>query len=172
MSAEEQTRLDEAIQGCRNALVAPVFALLTETAMRASEPLEQAVWSDVDWDRRILKLRDAKAGQREVPLSPKAILALERLRELAGFPDQSERLVSITYEALNGAWNDASVRAGVKNLHLQDLRHTAATRMALKTGNVFLVKALTGHKTMVMVERYVNVKAADVVAAMHADARD
>ncbi len=172
MSAEEQSRLDAAIHGCRNALVGPVFTLLTETAMRASEPLEQALWSDVDWSRKILTLRDAKAGKREVPLSPKAIGVLERLRELAGFPDPGEKLVSITYEALKAAWNDAGVRAGVKNLHLHDLRHTAATRMALRTGNVFLVKALTGLKTMVMVERYVNVKAADVVAEMHADARN
>ena len=172
MSTDEQTRLDEAIHGCRNALVAPMFTLLTETAMRASEPLEQALWSDVDWSRKILTLRDAKAGKREVPLSRKAIGALERLRELAGFPDVGEKLVCITYEALKGAWHDAGARAGVKNLHLQDLRHTAATRMALRTGNVFLVKALTGHKTMAMVVRYVNVKASDVVDAMHGDGQD
>ena len=171
MSAEEQARLDAAIQGCRNALVGPMFTLLTETAMRASEPLEQALWSDVDWGRKILTLRDAKAGKREVPLSPKAIGVLEHLRELAGSPEPGQKLVSITYEALKAAWNDAGVRAGVANLHLHDLRHTAATRMALRTGNVFLVKALTGLKTMVMVQRYVNVKAADVVAEMHADAR-
>lgn len=170
MSAAEQTLLDKAIHGCRNALVAPVFTLLTETAMRASEPLEQALWSDVDWDRKILTLCDSKGGKREVPLSPRAIGVLERLHELAGFPDGREKLVSITYEALKAAWNDAGVRAGVANLHLHDLRHTAATRMALRTGNVFLVKALTGLKTMVMVQRYVNVKASDVVAAMHAEA--
>jgi hypothetical protein len=40
--------------------------------------------------------------------------------------------------------------------------------MALKTGNLFLVKALTGHKTLVSVMRYANVKASDVVDVMHA----
>ena len=47
----------------------------------------------------------------------------------------------------------ACERAGIKDLKIHDLRHTAATRMALKTGNVFLVKALTGHKTMEMLNR-------------------
>ena len=40
--------------------------------------------------------------------------------------------------------------------------------MALKTANIFLVQALTGHKTLQMVERYVNVKAADAVKVLHA----
>lgn len=42
--------------------------------------------------------------------------------------------------------------------------------MALKTANIFLVQALTGHKTLQMVERYVNVKAADAVRVLHAPA--
>ncbi len=40
--------------------------------------------------------------------------------------------------------------------------------MALNTGNVFLVQALTGHKMLTMVQRYVNVKASDAVVVMHA----
>lgn len=39
--------------------------------------------------------------------------------------------------------------------------------MALKSGNVFIVQALTGHKTYEMVARYVNVKASDVVDMMY-----
>lgn len=42
--------------------------------------------------------------------------------------------------------------------------------MALDTGNVFLVKALTGHKDDKMVQRYVNVTADDVVKYMEARA--
>jgi len=132
--------------------------------MRASEPLAHAKWKDVDWDRCILTLGDSKTGGREVPLSPGAIEALKQLG--VGGPD--EPLVRITYEALRGAWNDALKRAGVQDLHLHDLRRTAATRMALKTGNIFLVQALTGHQTIVMAERYMNVLADDVVAVLHA----
>ncbi|MFM1990076.1 MAG: hypothetical protein RJA99_3033 [Pseudomonadota bacterium] len=167
MSAAEEARLDEALEDCRNAVAAQVVVLLTETGMRASEPLLYATWGAVDWERKVLKLSDAKAGRRDVPLSPRA---LEVLRTLRGDDEREPqaRIFELTYESLKAAWNRALERAGLTDLHLQDLRHTAATRLALKTGNVLLVKALTGHKTMAMVDRYMNVKADDVVAVLHA----
>lgn len=164
MSLEEQTLLDPALQQCRNELVAPVLTLLRETAMRVSEPLEHARCRDVDWERRVLCLSDGKDGRREVPLSP---VAIEVLRDLQpGEP--GERIVKITYDALKKAMERACERAGIKNLKIHDFRRTAATRMALKTGNLFLVKALTGHKTDVMAARYLQVGADDVVNIMHA----
>jgi len=153
---------------CRSGLVGPVVTLVRETAMRASEPLERARWGDVDWENKILHLRDAKAGKRDVPLSP---VAIEVLKDLKGEtePNPKERIVRISYEALKAAWQRACQRAGIEDLRLHDLRHTAATGMALRTGNMYLVKALTGHKTDSQLARYVNVKASDVVAVMHAD---
>lgn len=168
MSLEEQARLDEAVQGCRNNLVGPTLTLLRETAMRSSEPLEHARWNAVNWSTKILSLSDGKAGKRDVPLSPVAIEALRQLWDL-GRGEQDDPIVHITYEALKASWELVCKRASVKGLRLQDLRHTAATRMALKTGNIFLVKALTGHKTLSQVARYVNVKAGDVVNVMHAE---
>lgn len=167
MSLEEQQRLDEAIEDCRNALVGPTLTLLRETAMRSGEPLEYARWRDVDWGAHIIRLGDSKTDKREVPLSP---VAEQALRELAAQnpPKPNERIVKMSYNALAAAWRRACKRAGIADLHVHDLRHTAATRMALKTGNVFIVKALTGHKTLSQLERYVNVKASDVVSVMHA----
>ena len=164
MSLHEQTLLDAALQECRNELVAPVLTLLRETAMRASEPLAHARWRDVDWERRVLCLSDAKAGSRDVPLSP---LALQVLRDLGpGEPD--EPIVKITYDALKKGMERACKRAGIENLPGHAMRRTSATRLALKTDNLFLVKALTGHKTDKMAARYMQVGADDVVALMHA----
>jgi len=169
LAHDEEARLDEAILECRNALVGPAWTLLRETAMRASEPLVEARWDDVDWGKKILNLRDSKNGSRQVPLSPVALEALEALKAL-GPCEPSEGILVMSYEALRAAFKRACERAGVKDMRLQDLRHTAATRMALETGNVFVVKALTGHKNLNMLERYVNVKASDVVAVMHSRA--
>ena len=164
MSLDEQTLLDTALLDCRNSLVAPVLTLLRETAMRVSEPLAHARWRDVDWTRRVLCLSDGKAGKRDVPLSP---VAIQVLRDLGpGLPDQ--RIVCISYDALKKGMERACKRAGIKNLHIHDLRRTGATRLALKTGNLFLVKALTGHKTDAMAARYMQVGADDVVSVMHA----
>lgn len=166
LSFKEQELLDAALHDCRNGLASLTIVLLRETAMRASEPLEHAKWRDVDWQRKVLKLRDGKTGAREVPLSPAALEALLALQELgAGKPD--EPIVQVTYEALKAAWRRACARAGIEDLRIHDLRHTAATRLALKSGNVFLVKALTGHQTIQMLERYVNVGPDDVVNYMH-----
>ena len=63
LSHDEQKLLDAALHECRNGMVAPTMALLRETAMRASEPLANATWGDVDWERRVIKLRDAQGGQ-------------------------------------------------------------------------------------------------------------
>lgn len=167
MSMEEQKLMDDALHSCKNELVAPVSALLRETAMRSSEQLETARWRDVDWDARLLHLRDSKNKKRDVPLSPLALQILRDLQQMEGGGPE-DRIVKISYEALKKAWTRACQRAGIKNLKLHDLRHTAATRMALKSGNVFLVKALTGHKTLASVMRYANVKASDVVHIMHA----
>jgi integrase len=166
MSLDEQQRLDEAITTCRNQLVGPTLTLLRETAMRTSEPLEYARWSDVDWAANIIKLRDSKNDKRDVPLSPVAIQALRELARLNP-PEPDAPIIQMSYDALAAAWRRACERAKVANLHMHDLRHTAATRMALKSGNVFIVKALTGHKTLSQLDRYVNVKASDVVAFMH-----
>lgn len=160
LTQEEQERLEQAMATCRNKLVMPVTTLLREGAMRTGEPLEYAKWGDVDWDACVLKLQDSKTGRREVPLSPAALDALRALKPGA----DHEPIVQITYESLKSAWNNASKRAGIKDVRLYDLRHTGATRLMLETGNVGLVKALTGHKTMAMLERYVRINANDVVA--------
>lgn len=170
LSKNEQQLLEEALADCRNKFAPACITLLRETAMRASEPIDNAQWQHVDWERRVIRLPDSKDGGREVPLSPKAIAALKELRA-AHAPEQpvpTDPIICITYESLKAAWRRACDRAGITNLRLHDLRHTAATRLALASGNLFLVKALTGHKTLKMVERYVNVNADDVVDFLHA----
>lgn len=150
MSVEQQQRLDEALEYCINDLIGPAVQLLTESAMRAEECIDTARWGGVDWDKRTLHLEDAKAGARDVPLSPRAI---EILQALGPSDDPDEKIFGISYDALKAAWRRTCERAGVTGLRIQDLRHTAATRMALKSGNIFIVQALTGHKTLAMVKR-------------------
>ncbi|BBO99430.1 tyrosine-type recombinase/integrase [Sulfuriferula nivalis] len=167
-SNAEWDRLIAALQESTNPYVAPALALLLQTTMRSSEVLLRALWQDVDWDRCILKLGDAKAGARDVPLSPPAIAVLRELQERAGEADPQARILPITYESLKAAWNRARDRAGLENANLHDLRHTGATRFALEFhGNLPVLKLITGHKTDVQLQRYVNVKVDDVVRLMH-----
>ena len=164
LSEQEQVNLEQALEECRNDVIEPTVVLLLETAMRTSEPIVYARWQDVNWDEHTLRLTDSKTNARDVPLSDKALAALGRLKALSGGVPE-EPIVSVSYEALKAAWRRACQRAGITNLRLYDLRHTAATRAALRFGNVFLVQALTGHKTLAMVENYTHVGAADLVKA-------
>lgn len=167
-SNAEWDRLIAALQASGNPYIAPALALLLQTAMRSSEILLTARWQDVDWKRCVLKLGDAKAGARDVPLSPPAIAVLRELQERAGEADPQARILPITYESLKAAWNRARDRAGLENANLHDLRHTGATRFALEFhGNLPVLKLITGHKTDLQLQRYVNVKVDDVVRMMH-----
>ena len=162
MTEEEEQRLLAALRTARNRQATLVIRMLIETAMRCGEPLEHAFWGNMDWSRSVLQLDDAKAGAREVPLSPRAI---ELMHELHGVGPRhpAEPIVQVSYEALKRVWTRACERAEIYDLVIHDLRHTAATRLALRTGNPFLVKKQTGHKTWSQLMRYVHISADDVV---------
>ena len=165
MTDDEERRLLSALSTARNRQATLVIRMLVETAMRCGEPLEHAFWGNLDWSRCVLRLDDGKAGARDVPLSPRAI---ELLRELHGVGPRRplEPIVRVSYQALKKVWTRACERAEIYDLVLHDLRHTAATRLALRTGNPFLVKEQTGHKTWSQLMRYVNISADDVVKVL------
>lgn len=181
LTNSEWDKILAALSGHRNFYVIPALGFLLHTAMRSSEQLMGARWEDVDWEHKVLKLRDAKAGGRRVPLGPEAIDTLQSLREairarslkaggLAGqsAPGEAGPIFALSYEALKKAWSTACRTAGIENARLHDLRHTAATRYALAfNGNVFVLKAITGHKTDAMLSRYVNITPELVAKMMH-----
>lgn len=169
ISNDEFDRISSALRRRRtNRYVAPAIALLLATTMRVSEALFTACWQDIDLDRCVLRLRRGKAGWREVPLGPEAMAILRQLMEREEAREPQARILPITYEALKAAWNKACASAGVEDAHIHDLRHTGATRYALEyQGNVPVLKAITGHKTDAMLNRYVHIRADDVVRLMH-----
>jgi integrase len=158
--------VSQALTQSKNKFLAPAIALLLETAMRASEPLLQATWENMDWVNCTLSLVDAKAGARDVPLSPGAIDILKLLRELSS-PAET-KILPITYEALKAGWQRARIIAGIEDVNIHDLRHTAATRFTLElNGNLPVLKVITGHKTYSQLARYINVKPTDVSRLLH-----
>lgn len=174
LTNREWQRVCEALERCDNPYVAPALGVLLQTAMRCSDALVHARWTDYDRDRCVLTLPDGKTGGRCVPLGPGAVAILEGLwaREKGAATRQS-RIFPLTYEALKAAWNRACVRADVEGVRLHDLRHTSATRFALEfNGNIPVLQLITGHKTISQLMRYVNIKADDVVRLMHGRSLD
>lgn len=129
--------------------------LLAVTGLRVGEALA-LTWDEVDLDRSCLRLRDAKAGSRTVPLGDAArvlLLSFNRVGNyvLAG-PDPKEPLSHWTVRKL---WDLLRVNADVQDGRLHDFRHTTGTYAAQTGANAFLVRDLLGHKTMAMTGRYV-----------------
>ncbi len=163
LSAVEEEALFEAMADCSNAFIPLATRLLLETAMRCSDLLHYAKSGQVDRESYMLHLNDAKTGKRDVPLSPLAVDGLIALRKAVPSEDD-DPLMPLSYEALKASFERACARAGIKNLHLHDLRHTAATRLAKLSGSPFMVQQLTGHKSWASVMRYIHDKPVDALA--------
>lgn len=159
MTEEESKRLAMALPNCGNAEVVKLVMFALETAMRKGEALWTACWCDVDYDNKVLKLPHAKSGRREVPLSPEAISMLQEMPQ--GVP--TDNIFKLTTAAVDNAWKRACQGAGIINLHIHDLRHTSATMWSeLLNGDIFKLQLITGHRTLKMLQRYVNPKARQV----------
>lgn len=170
LSEEEWIRIAPVLARSGNPCAFPLVCLMLETAMRSCEPLTRLRWQDVDWDKRILKLPDGKTGKRDVPLGPGALDILRGVQRLGLTSTPEQPVFPTTYEALKKVWRVARREVGIDNIQLHDLRHTAATRYSFEFhGNTFLLKVVTGHKTAVMLDRYVNVSAKQVATLMHGE---
>jgi integrase len=153
---DEAKRLAVSLPTCGNPDAERLVLFALETAMRRGEALWTACWCDVDYDNRVLKLPHAKTGRREVPLSPEAISMLQEMPQ--GAP--TDTIFNLTDAALDSAWKRACKAAGIVNLRIHDLRHSSATMWAdILHGDIFKLQLITSHRTLKMLQRYVNPKA-------------
>jgi integrase len=147
---ERRRLLDElAPAGRRNPWMRPLVLLALETAMRRGELLALR-WNKVDLARRVAHLDLTKNGDRRaVPLSSVAADLLEELpRSICG------RVFPIGAAAVDKSFGRALARAGIEDFRFHDLRHTAITSMATKLPNVIELSAVTGHRSLRMLQRY------------------
>ena len=133
----------------RNIYTRPFVILAIETAMRRGEILSLR-WEDINYQTRTAYLSLTKNGEsRRVPLSTRAIETLQSLpRSIDG------RVLPINFAALETNFKRARDRAGLTDLRIHDLRHTAATRLSEKLPNLLELSAVTGHKSLAMLKRY------------------
>ena len=136
-----------------------VIILAIETAMRRGEVAALRI-EDINLEKRIATLHETKNGDsRLVPLSSRAIQAIKVLinKRVSG------RLVGVNADAITGAFHTAVKRAGLTNLRVHDLRHEGVSRLFERGLNPLEVAAISGHKTLSMLQRYTHLKAVDLV---------
>lgn len=151
LSATEKQALLEAVKpsGRRNVWLEPVVKLALETAMRRGELLSLR-WSNIDLKRRTALLETTKNGERRiVPLSSCAVDILNNLpRHIDG------KVFPVSACALAAMFDRALTRAELQDFRFHDLRHTAITELARKLPNLLELSAVTGHKSLKMLQRY------------------
>jgi integrase len=161
LTDEEEVVLLTSARASVNPHLAPVIEFGIATAMRAGEIIGLR-WADVDKQRRVCRIREAKNGHpRDVPLSTKALAALESLDR------DTERVFSrLTSDTLKHLFSRLVKRCELDNLHFHDLRHTAITRYARAGLNPLKLAVISGHKDIRMLARYTHLKAEELVGEM------
>lgn len=172
LSAEERTALLVACKRDPNPLLYPLVILALATGARLGELLGLR-WPDVDLPRGVARLARTKNGEpRTLPLTGHArkvmeALAAERPRDTDFvFPSAHGK----TPASLRKPWERALREAGIENFRFHDLRHSAASYLAMTGAAPTDIAAVLGHKTLAMVKRYAHLSdqhVSQVVARMN-----
>ena len=139
--------------------------LLAFTGMRLNE-VRTLEWSAVDTEAGVIRLADAKAGARIVPLGAeaRALLASRSGEGPYVVPDWAAD-APLPVRKFRTFWRHLREGTGLRDIRPHDLRHTVGTFAAQAGANAFLVRDLLGHKTLAMTGRYVE-HAADPIRAV------
>ncbi|MGM0578959.1 MAG: tyrosine-type recombinase/integrase [Myxococcota bacterium] len=175
---DERDRLLEACRASDNAHLYPVVVLALSTGMRKGEILGLR-WRDVDLERGRIVLHETKNGERRVvPLAGKpreVIREHAKVRALDTdlvFPGRHPRGGGPPKLAtIRGPWLKAMEAAAVDDFRFHDLRHSAASYLAMNGATPSEIAAVLGHKTLQMVKRYAHLSdahTATVVESMNA----
>jgi integrase len=162
---DEKERLLTACKQSRNPQIYPLVVMAIETGMRLGELLKME-WADINLSKRTIFLDDTKNGSsRTIPLSYKAI------ETLINIPNhiKSKRVFWIwpqKPDAISGAWRPALKRAEIIGLRFHDLRHEATSHFFERGLNILEVAAITGHKSIQMLQRYTHIRPESLVSKL------
>lgn len=142
--------------------VAFAFYLALETAMRRGEILSLC-WADIFFEERYAHLARTKNGdERDVPLSKAAIALLNIIKE----KPRGQPLVPVQPGYFSALFQKAKREVGLNHIRFHDSRREAATTMAPKLSNVLELAAITGHKSLQMLQIYYKPKASELAARL------
>lgn len=172
LSDEERHRLLEACKVSANPWLYTIVVLALSTGCRKMELLSLR-WPDVDLSRGSITLHDTKNGEpRTVPIVGAALELLHahaRIRRIDTdllFP--STRVHKPLDIRL--AWETARRQAGLTDFRYHDLRHSAASYLAMSGASLLDIATVLGHKTLAVAQRYAHLSeqhTAAVVARMN-----
>jgi integrase len=145
---DELPRLAKAINNEENLYGSKALWLYLLLGVRRDELL-RAKWSDIDWERKELRLSETKADRiHYVPLSGPAITILQDLPKQRANPyilpgeKRGHHLVNI-----EKVWQRVRKAAGVEDVRLHDLRRTLGSWLAQSGNSLHLIGRVLNHSS-------------------------
>jgi integrase len=171
LSDEERDRLIEGCRSSSDSRLLPLVVLAISTGARQGELLRLR-WPDVDFQRGVAVLHETKNEERRA--IPLAGPALDLLRELSRVRRIDTDLVFAGPDGRaifpRKPWERALTAAQIDDFRFHDLRHSAASYLAMNGATLAEIAEVLGHKTLAMVKRYSHLTeahTAGVVARMN-----
>lgn len=150
------------------------FEVSLKSGMRRSEQYNLR-WGDVDFDRRIMRLRKTKNGKpRNAFIIDDVAAALKQLRELdlerrdrsGSQPNKSPKDMVFAKADNKKWWQAALDEAKIKNYRWHDNRHTFCSRLVQAGVHLKVVQEAAGHASIASTMRYAHFAPSQVVDAM------
>jgi integrase len=155
LSDDERAALLKACQESENSILYPLVVVAIATGARRGE-LVGLCWENVDFERSRMTFHETKNGERRtIPIVGHALVVLKRLSKVRKintdlvFPDRLGN-----EHTLRVAFYKAMDAAELTDFRFHDLRHTAASYLAMNGATTAEIAEILGHKTLQMVKRY------------------
>lgn len=151
-----------------------IVMVLLDTGIRAAELTNMRL---SDWGNGTLLIRCGKGKKsRIVPVSAQTEKALHhqllhrrvRTEGIAGGDALFASNISgkpFSYTALSSLMERLDKAAGVSHIHCHKFRHTFAINFLRNGGDIFTLKRILGHSTLMMVQRYLDIAQSDIIKA-------
>ena len=171
LSAKEAERLFKALDASESPQLKSIVTLLLLTGARKTELLT-AEWRHVDLERRAWFIPTTKTGKpRYVPLSQAAMDVIEALPRWDGCPWLLPNPGTLKpYTDIKHPWENVRAAAGLDDLRIHDLRHSAASFMINAGVDLFAVGKILGHADHQSTMRYSHLANDTLMKAVEAGA--
>ena len=145
--------IEKLIAGATNKLTRDLITFLIYTGCRKGEALNLK-WDDVDLKNDVIAIKGTKTKyDRYIPISKplkELLKAVEKKDDyLYVFNDNGRKLGDF-----KKSFHTACRNAGLKDLHIHDLRHVFASKMVMNGTSLYITGELLGHRTTQMTKRY------------------
>jgi len=172
LSDNERKRLLQACKTSGNKYLYFVVVLALSTGARRNEILTLK-WDHVDFGRNAIRLEETKNGElRVLPLQGYAYeLIFELFKNRNPFSDYLFPSDTVYKPVdITKGWERALKKAKIEDFRFHDLRHSAASYLAMDGASITDIAEVLGHKTLQMARRYAHLSEAHtqkVVASMN-----